>query len=95
MGPINSPGDPLVACLLGLLEKRIEIQPGDEREVYAHIVHMTPLFSPQHHPREILNMEVRLSKEDKKCTAEVELKPLLSHLRYEFLGPKCDFFGYC
>ena len=35
----------------------------------------------------ILNMEVRPSKEDKKCTPKVELKPSHFHLRYEFLSP--------
>ena len=66
MGPLNSPSDALEACLLGSLDKRDEVQPGDKRKVYAHILDMTLLFSPQHHPREILNLEVRPSKEDKE-----------------------------
>jgi len=45
-GPLNSPSDPLKACLLVTLYKRIEVQLGDEREVYAHILDMAPLFSP-------------------------------------------------
>ena len=56
---------------MGKLDKRVEVQSRDEREVYAHILDMVPLFPPQHHPREILNMEVRPSKEDKKCAPEV------------------------
>ena len=36
-------------------------------------------------------MEVRPSKNDKKCSPEVELKPLPSHLRYEFLGANETF----
>jgi len=52
---------------------------------------MAPRFCPQHHPREIFNFEVRPSEEDKKHSTEVELKPLPSHLRYEFLGPNETF----
>jgi len=65
---LNSPSNPLEACLLGTLDKRVEGQPGDEREPYAHILDMAPLFPPQHHPKEILNLEERPSKEDKKYT---------------------------
>ena len=36
-------------------------------------------------------MEVRPSKEDKKCSPKVELKPLPSQLRYKFLGPNDTF----
>ena len=36
-------------------------------------------------------MEVRSSNEDKKGATELELKPLPSHLRYEFLGPNHTF----
>jgi len=36
-------------------------------------------------------MEVRLFKEDKKSILEVELKPLPSHFRHEFLGPNETF----
>jgi len=91
MGPLNSPSGPLEACLLGTIDKRLEVQPGDEREVYAHILDMAPVFPPQHHPREILNSEVRHSKDNKKCSPKVELKPLHSHLRYEFLNPNETF----
>ena len=92
MGPLNSPSDSLEACLLDTLDKRIKVQPGDKREVYAHILDMAPLFSPQHHPREIINLEVRPSKDDKKWPSKVELKPLPSRLRYEFLSPNETFF---
>ena len=87
MCSLNSPSDPLEACLLGTIDRRIEVQSGDESEVYAHILDMAPPLAPQHHPRDIQNLEVRPSKDDKKCSPEVELKPLPSHLRYEFLGP--------
>ena len=73
------------------LDKRVEVQPGDEREVYAHILDMTLLFPPQHHPREIINLEVRPSKDDKKCSPKVELKLLPSHVRYEFVVPNETF----
>jgi len=73
METLNPPSDPLEACLLGTLDKRVE--------------DMAQLFLPQHHPREILNMEVGSSKEEKKFTLEVELKLLPSHLWYEFLSP--------
>jgi len=36
-------------------------------------------------------VEVAPSKEDKKCTPEVELNSLPSHVRYEFLGPNETF----
>jgi len=91
MGPLNSTSDPLEACLLGTLDKRVKVQPGDEREVYAHILDMAPPLSPQHHPREILNSEARRTKDDKECSPEVELKPLPSHLRYEFPDPNETF----
>ena len=57
MGPLNSPLDSLEACLLGSINKSVEVQPRDEREVYAHILDMAPLFPPQHHPREITHLE--------------------------------------
>ena len=88
---MNLPLDPLEACLLGSLDKRVELQTRDKRKVYAHILDMALLFPPQHHPREILNLEMRPSKEDKKCSLKVELKPLPSHLRYEYLGPNESF----
>ena len=62
---LNPPSDPLEARLLGTLDKRVEVQPVDEREVYTHILDMAQLFLPQQHPREILNVEVGPSKEDK------------------------------
>jgi len=36
-------------------------------------------------------VEVRPSKEDEKCTPQVELNPLPSHLRYTFLGLNKSF----
>ena len=83
MCSLNSPSDPLEACLLGTINRRIEVQPGNESEAYAHILDVAPPLPPQHHPREILNLEVRPSKDDKQCSPEVELKPLPSHLGYE------------
>jgi len=35
IGPLNSPLDRLEVCLLGSLDKRVEVQSGGEREVYA------------------------------------------------------------
>ena len=67
------------------------MQPGGEKEVYSRILDMASLFPPQHHPREILNLGVRPSTDDKKYSPEVELKLLPSHLRYEFLGPNKTF----
>ena len=84
LGPLNSPSDPRDAYLLVSLDKRVEVQPEDETEVYDHILDMAPLFPPQHHPREILNLEVRPSKDENKYYPKVELKPLPSHSRYEF-----------
>ena len=59
--------------------------------MYIHILDMAQPFTPQDHPREILNMDVSPSKEDKKCTFVVELKSLPSHLRYKFIGPNETF----
>ena len=36
-------------------------------------------------------MEVQLSNKDKKGAPEMELKPLFSQLRHEFLGPNHPF----
>jgi len=91
MSSLNSPSNPLEACLLCIIDRRIEVQPEDESEVYAHILDVAPPLPPQHHPREILNLEVRPSKDDNKCSPEVELKQLPSHLRYEFLGANETF----
>ena len=44
MGPLNSPSDPLEACLLDTFDGRIEVQSGDEREVYAHNLYMVHFF---------------------------------------------------
>ena len=90
-GTLNLPLDPLEACLLGTHEKRVDVQPGDEKEVYTQILDMAQPFPPQHHPREILNAEMRSFKEIKKCTLEVELKPLPYNLRCEFLSPNDTF----
>jgi len=46
MGPRNSPLDPLEACLWRTLDERVEVQLGDEREVYAYILDMASLFFP-------------------------------------------------
>ena len=51
MDALNSPLDPLEAFFLSTLDKRVEVQLRDKREVYAHILDMAPLFPPQHHPR--------------------------------------------
>jgi len=63
----------------------------DEREIYTRILNMVQPYLPRHQPKEILNVEVGPPKEDKKCTPEVELKPLPSHLSYEFLSPNGTF----
>jgi len=47
MGPVNSPSYLLEAYLLGTLDKRVEVQPGDEKEVYAHILNTAPLSPSQ------------------------------------------------
>jgi len=50
MGSLKSPSDPLEACLLGSLDKKVEVQPGDEREVYALFLiwlHFFPLNTIQ------------------------------------------------
>jgi len=91
MGTLNPPSDPLEVCLLGNYDKRVEVRPSGEKEVYTQILNMAQPFPPQHHPRAILNVMVGPSKEDKKCTPKVELKSLPSHLRYEFLCSNDNF----
>jgi len=80
MGTLNPPLDPLEACLLGTLDKRVDVQPGNERVVYTHILDMAQPLSTHHHPTKIANVETGPSKEDKKCTPEVKLKSLSSLL---------------
>ena len=42
-------------------------------------------------PKEILSVEELASKKKEKCPSKVELKPLPSHLRYEFLDSAHKF----
>ena len=76
---------------MGTHDKRVDVQLGDEREVYTQILDMAKPFPPQYQLRDILNMEVGPSKENRKRTLEVELEQLPSHLRHEFLGPNDTF----
>jgi len=46
MGTLNPLSNPLETCLLGTFDKRVEVQPSDEREVYTPILHMAQLFLP-------------------------------------------------
>jgi len=58
--------------------------------VYTHILDLAQPFPPHHHPREILYRGGALQRRQ-EVHSEVELKPLPSHVRYEFLGPNETF----
>jgi len=58
METLSLPSNALKARLLGTHDKRIDVQPGDERDVYTQILDMAPPFPPKYQPREILNVEV-------------------------------------
>jgi len=46
MGTLNPPSEPLEACLLGTLDKRVDVQLDDEREMFSHILDMAQPFPP-------------------------------------------------
>jgi len=70
---------------------RVDPYPNEEREVYERILNLAQAYLPRQQAREVLNVEVRLSNEDKKSAPEVELMPLPFHLRYEFLSTNRTF----
>jgi len=62
-----------------------------EKEEYARLLSESPAFTPRQSNREILSVEEPTCKNEGECLPKVELKPLPSHLRYEFLNSTHQF----
>ena len=56
-----------------------------ENEDYARLLNESTAYTPRQSRMEILNVEEPTSKKEEECPPKVELKPLPSHLRYNFL----------
>ena len=56
-----------------------------EKDEYARLLNKSTAYTPRQSPKGILCVEEPASKEHEKCPSKVELKPLSSYLRYEFL----------
>jgi len=62
-----------------------------ENEQYARLLNESTTYAHRQLPMEVFCMEELHSKDDEKSEPKVELKPLPSHLRYEFLDPDHKF----
>ena len=91
MGPRNSPLDPLEACLWRTLDERVEVQLGDEREVYAYILDMASLFFPLTPSKWDSQFAGEAIQGRKEVLSQGEIKAIAFHLRYEFLGTNETF----
>jgi len=80
--------DPLEVALIGCYA--IDSCSG-EKEEYARLLNEFTAYMPRQSRREILNVEELTSKKEEECPPKVELKPLPSHLRYEFLDSSHQF----
>ena len=78
-------------CLIDICGNGANPYTDEEIEIYAKVFNLAPPYFPRHRPREVLNVEVQPSNEDKKSAPMLELKPLASYLRYEFVGPNRTF----
>ena len=56
-----------------------------EKEEYAQLLNESIIYTHRQFPKEVLRVEEPTSKAQEKCPSKVELKPLRSHLMYEFL----------
>ena len=77
--------DPLERCLVG----EIENDSDDEASKYSKLLEASPSF--QKIQFEKLDTEASKSEWEECKAPKVELKPLPSLLRYEFLGPNCTY----
>jgi len=77
MGTLSPPSEPLESCLIGNCGNKVDARLDEERGVYKRILNSTQPYLPIERARDILNVEVRPSNEDKKITSEVELNPYL------------------
>jgi len=62
-----------------------------EKEDYARLLNESTTYAHRQFPTEVLSVEELPFKEEEKSTPKVDLKPLSSHLRYEFLDPDNKF----
>jgi len=74
--------DPLEVMLIGCYATD---SCSGEKEKYARLFTESTAYMPRQSRREILGVEELTSKKEEECPPKVELKPLPSHLRYEFL----------
>jgi len=81
-------GDLLQAGLIGYYATDSH---SGEKEEYARFLNESTAYTPRQFTREILSVEEPASKEQEKRPSKVELKPLPSHLRYEFLDSAHQF----
>ena len=72
--------DPLEASLI---DYHMTDSQSGERE-YARLLDASTAYMRRQSPQEVLSMEEGASKEKKKSALQVEVKPLPSHLTYEF-----------
>ena len=62
-----------------------------EKEEYVRLLNGSTAFMPRQSCKEILSVEESTPKKEEECPPKVELKPLPSHLRYEFLDSAHQF----
>ena len=80
--------DPLEAALIGCYATD---SCSGEKEEYARLLDEFIAHMPRQSRREILGVEELTSKKEEECPPKVELKPLPSHLKYEFLDSSHQF----
>jgi len=61
--------------LIGISGTGVDPYLDEEKGVYAKILDSAQPSLPRYQPREVLNVEVRSSNEDKKNTLKMDLKP--------------------
>ena len=81
-------GDPLKAALIGCY---VTDSHSGEKEEYARLLNESTAYTPRQSPKEVFSVEVQTSKDGKKVSPKVKLKPPPSRLRYEFFGPDHAF----
>ena len=80
--------DPLEAMLVSCC---VTNSHSGEKEEYARLLNRSIAHMPRQSCRGVLSVEEPTSKKEEECPLTVELKPLPSHLRYEFFDPSHQF----
>ena len=80
--------DPLELCLV---QEESENDENDEAGDYAKLLETNDHFQPMQEKTEKLKLHTLLETPKKNKAPQVELKPLPSTLRYEFLGPNSTY----